>query len=207
MRYKLASKNDLLKTNHRVESLEEGNKIVEILKLAIKQFHDEKIPVLVLSAPMIGINKRVIISVCDTIEPKIFINPEIVNKGQDLVAFNELNPCVSRKIYKTVRHASVTIKDDSTSVPRIFSNKNPLGSGIQDDSLRESCILQEQIELLNNILLCNNQDIKLNKFNKKQDVQKYGRNDKVYIEKDGESQFIKYKFAKELIEKENWKLI
>jgi hypothetical protein len=36
---------------------------------------------------------------------------------------------------------------------------------------------------------------------------KFGRNQKVMIQKDGETQFIKYKYALKLIENENWSLL
>jgi len=209
MEYKLVSKTKLIRTNTQVLNEEEGKQITSKLLEALTQFHENKIPLLALSAPMIGICKRVIVTMCNGSEPKVFINPEIIEKSQDLVFYVEHNPCVSSKHYKTIRSRSITVKDSSTNYVRIFSNEVELKEEkmYSDLGLRECVLLQEQIELLNNVLLCNNSDIKVNKFVKKEPIQKYGRNDKVYIEKDGESQFIKYKLAIELINKENWKLI
>lgn len=218
MSLKFVSKNKLSTKNLEV-SLEDGLKISEKLTQFLrnlncilpeshrdKNFYHE---VKSISAPQVGINKRVIVILADS-EPLVLINPVIIEKGKEKLIYPEYNPNVSKKLYKNFRHLSIVVKCDNHKEPLFLQpTQMPLENDtfFKDIGLKQSVLAQQQIDLLNNRLLTNNPDIKISTHIPKNNVQKYGRNDKVYIEKDNEQQFIKYKIAEPLIKNEGWKII
>jgi hypothetical protein len=72
-----------------------------------------------------------------------------------------------------------------------------------DYGILESVVVQHEIDHLNGILMTDD-GVRFSVPTKS--TVKHGRNDKVVVEKDGQTQYIKYKKALELIG-EGWKII
>ncbi len=110
------------------------------------------------------------------------------------------------KLVNTVRSLKVTVST--------LNHANPLPFGpdvepVTQDSVRsdygilQSVCVQHEIDHLNGVLMTD-ESVKFIKPVEKKI--KYGRNDKVVVEKNGETQYIKYKKALELVE-QGWKII
>ena len=133
-----------------------------------------------LAANQIGINKRV--CVINVKEPIAFINPKITNRDGE-VLYPESCLSFPGKIVVTKRNKWVTIESDN-------HGKTILGSDSEDDSLLESVCAQHEIDHLDGITMY---DRKFKKPPIKRLTRKVGRNEKVTIEKDGDSKIIKWK--------------
>jgi peptide deformylase len=198
MKYKIVrNKSQLRKPTLPVESEEEGQKIADILwSVLAEQPHG-----IGLSANQIGINKQV--SVIKVDAPLVLMNPEIVSGSREMVIYTEGCLSLPGKLTRTIRHEQVTVKCLNWSNELTFKpgteDKTKYG---QDKNLLECICVQHEIDHLKGKLMTDRgfRETVHNPI-------KFGRNEKVMIEKDGETQFVKYKKATELIEKGGWKLI
>lgn len=205
MKYKIVTnKNALRKITEPVKSVEEGNEIARKLILAMNEIKH----VLGLSANQIGINKSVSVIRLEDEEPIILMNPVVVEKSEQKVFYKEGCVSLPGKMARTDRHVSITIST-LNSVNDIPYSADVLPvtaeSIVNDVGLLRCVCIQHEIDHLNGKLMID-KDIRVIAPAQKSEL-KFGRNQKVMIQKNGETQFIKYKYALELIEKENWSLL
>lgn len=204
MSYKIVKNKDYLhKKTTPVETVEEGEAIAKELIQAL----DELKFGLGLSANQIGIPKSVsVVRVRPDSPPIILINPEVIERSKENIIFTEGCLSLPGKTAKTLRSLKVTV--------RTLNHANPIPFGpdvdpVTDDSIGddygmlEAICIQHEIDHLNGILMT---DAGVRFVAPKKTNIKYGRNDKVVVEKDGETQYIKYKKALQLVE-QGWKII
>jgi peptide deformylase len=197
---KIVTDTDKLRKPTEKVSLEEGNKIAETLWKTLES-HKGGIG---LSANQIGINKSVcIINVKDKL---VLINPRIVNLSEEKTPYYEGCLSIPNKMIKTLRHKTITIEADNLANQLTFG---PDDSNLTkenywyDKGLLESVCVQHEIDHLNGKLMID-KEIRLKE--NKEKVIKFGRNEKVLIQKNNETQYVKYKKA-ELLLKDGWKII
>jgi len=170
-----------------VSSLEEGEDI------AVQLFENLKDKGIGLAANQIGINKRV--CVINVKEPIAFINPEIKSLDGEVI-FPESCLSFPKKVINTKRARWVTVKSEN-------HGEVVLGSDEDDDSLLESVCAQHEIDHLDGITMFDRKFIRppIKRFTKK-----IGRNEKVTIEKEGDTKIIKWKKAQPFFES-GWHLV
>ena len=159
-----------------------------------------------LAANQIGINKRVCI--INVKEPIILVNPKIVEKSPEKFVF--LEGCLSfpNESIKTVRHKWVKVhadNHDSTLFFSVWDTKDEEGYDKQKFlhyALETACV-QHEIDHLDGITMYDRE------FKPEPSVrrnEKIGRNDKVTIQKDGNTKELKYKKATKLLD-DGWELV
>jgi peptide deformylase len=205
MNYKIVTnKKALHKVTEPVKTVEEGNEIARKLILVMNDIKH----ILGLSANQIGINKSVSVVRLENEEPIILMNPVIVEKSEQTVFYKEGCVSLPGKMSRTERHVSITVStlNNVNNIPYSADILPVTAESIVNDAglLRAVCI-QHEIDHLNGKLMID-KDIRVIAPPQKNEL-KFGRNQKVMIQKSGETQFIKYKYALELIEKENWSLL
>jgi peptide deformylase len=204
MRYKIIKNKDFLhKKTEPVKSIEEGEQIAKQLIEAL----DELSNGIGLSAIQIGIPKAVsIIRVRKDANPIILMNPTIVESSKEKLVFTEGCLSIPGKLVNTIRSLKVTISTLNHANPLSFGpdtepiTQETVGS---DYGLLECVCIQHEIDHTNGVLMV---DDGVRYVQKVEKAVKHGRNDKVVIEKDGETQYIKYKKALELLN-QGWKIL
>lgn len=204
MKYKIVKNKDYLhKKTEPVATIEEGNEIAKKLIEALNELSNG----IGLSANQIGIPKSVsVVRVKKDSEPLILMNPTVVETSKEKLIFTEGCLSLPGKLANTIRSLKVTVST--------LNHANPLPFGpdvepVTQDSVREdygilqSVCVQHEIDHLNGVLMTDDGVKFVKPVEKKV---KHGRNDKVVVEKDGETQYIKYKKALELVE-QGWKII
>lgn len=204
MRYKIIKNKDFLhKKTEQVKSVEEGEEIAKQLIEAL----DELSNGIGLSANQIGIPKAVsVIRVRKDATPIVLMNPVIVEASKDRLIFTEGCLSLPGKLVNTVRSLKVTVSTLNHANPLPFGpDTDPVTeeSVRSDYGLLECICVQHEIDHTNGVLMT---DENVRFVQKAEKVVKHGRNDKVVVEKDGETQYIKYKKALELVE-QGWKII
>lgn len=204
MPHKIVKNKDYLhKPTTPVSTVEEGeeiaNKLIEVLG-EIKH-------ALGISANQIGIPKSVsVVKVRADSKPLVLINPTIIDSGKETIAYLEGCLSLPGKRATTVRKLVVTVNTLNHANPLTFGpdiepvTKESVGN---DYGILESVCVQHEIDHLNGRLMT---DPEVRYVPPKPVVVKHGRNDKVVVEKDGETQYLKYKKAVELVE-QGWKII
>jgi peptide deformylase len=197
------NKNKLSIPTKPCDSVEEGEEIAAKLIQALTEFGG-----IGLSANQIGINKSVCVVWArqDEEEPKILINPTIVDVSEEKISYLEGCLSLPGKRIRTIRHKSVTVRCDNwineltfDADETEFTEKNFWN----DKGLLESVCIQHEIDHLNGKLITDKENRVIVKPQKQI---KYSRNEKVMIQKDEETQFVKYKKALQLLE-EGWVII
>ena len=205
MKYKIVTNKSVLRIPTKpVSSIEEGN---EIARKIINVMNEIK-HVIGLSANQIGINKSVSIVRLEDEEPIILMNPVITEKSDQQILYKEGCVSLPGKTSRTNRYVGVTVTTlNSVNAIPYYADVLPVTaeSIVNDAGLLRSVCIQHEIDHLNGKLMIDD-DVRVIAPAKKSEV-KFGRNQKVMIQKSGETQFIKYKYALELIEKENWSLL
>jgi peptide deformylase len=204
MSYKIVKNKDYLhKKTEPVASIEEGESIAKQLIEALDQLSNG----LGLSANQIGIPKSVsVIRVKKDKDPLILMNPTITEYSKEKLVFTEGCLSLPGKLTNTVRSTKVTVSTLNHANPIPFG---PETEPITQESVRsdygilEAVCVQHEIDHLNGILMTDD-GIRYNPPSEKK--VKYGRNDKVMVEKNGETQYIKYKKAEELLS-DGWKIL
>lgn len=186
----------------KCESVEEGLEIAEKLKVALEKFGG-----LGIAANQIGIDKSVcVVGVREDSDPLILINPRCVSSSEEKLFYIEGCLSLPGKRAKTLRYKTIKIACDNWENEIEFGPENETldkDNYWKDLGLLESVCIQHEIGHLNGELMT---DSHIRVIDEPYKVVKYGRNEKVMIEKDGETQFIKYKKAIPLLE-EGWKII
>lgn len=204
MSYKIVKNKDYLhKKTEPVASIEEGEAIAKQLIEALDQLSNG----LGLSANQIGIPKSVsVIRVKKDKDPLILMNPTITEYSKEKLVFTEGCLSLPGKLTNTVRSTKVTVSTLNHANPIPFG---PEVEPITQESVRsdygilEAVCVQHEIDHLNGVLMTD-EGVRYNPPTEKK--VKYGRNDKVMVEKNGETQYIKYKKAEELLS-EGWKIL
>jgi peptide deformylase len=157
-----------------------------------------------LAANQLGLDVRAcIINVKD---PLVLINPKIVERSEDAVAYVE--QCLSidktmKSPVKTVRSKRIVVECDNLGTV-IFSPDNEFGDWkdsnefFEDLGLMECVVAQHEIDHLDGILITDQS----RKYTTTYIAPKqYGRNEMVMVKlPDGKTEFIKYKKAQKLLE-------
>jgi peptide deformylase len=157
-----------------------------------------------LAANQLGLDIRAcIINVKD---PLVLINPKIVERSEDAVAYVE--QCLSidktmKSPVKTVRSKRIVVECDNLGTV-IFSPDNEFGDWkdanefFEDLGLMECVVAQHEIDHLDGILITDSS----RKYTTTYIAPKqYGRNEMVMVKlPDGKTEFIKYKKAQKLLE-------
>jgi len=204
MSYKIVKNKDYLhKKTEPVATIEEGEAIAKQLIEALNELSNG----LGLSANQIGINKSVsVVRVRKEEPPVILMNPTIVEASKEKLIFTEGCLSLPGKLANTIRSTKVTVSTLNHANPLPFG---PTTEPITQESVRtdygilEAVCVQHEVDHLNGILMTDD-GVRYNPPTEKKI--KYGRNDKVMVEKDGQTQYIKYKKAEELL-KDGWKLL
>lgn len=204
MSYKIVKNKDYLhKKTEPVATIEEGELIAKQLIEAL----DEVSNGLGLSANQIGIPKSVsVIRARKDSQPIVLMNPTIVEASKEKMIFTEGCLSIPGKLTNTVRSVKVTVSTLNHANPLPFG---PETEPVTQESVRsdygilESVCVQHEIDHLNGILMTD-EGVRYNPPVQK--TVKYGRNDKVMVEKDGQTQYIKYKKALELLS-DGWKIL
>lgn len=220
MKYKIVKDKEFLtKGTEPVASVEEGEQIAAKLIEALGDLNNLGLG---LSANQIGINKQVAVVNVDG-NLLTFINPKVTAVSDDRLLYTEGCLSIPGKVLTTVRHKSITVECLNWANPRTFKESNVTEEVVLkksftqmaierefgpkkktvDRGILEAVVVQHQLCLLDGILITD----KSVKFNKQiVNTVTHGRNDKVMIEKDGKSQFLKYKKAEPLL-KDGWKIV
>ena len=204
MKYKIIrDKEYLRKKTTPVSSVEEGQEIANKLIEAL----DELSNGIGLSAIQIGIPKAVsIIRARKDSNPVVLMNPIVVDSSKEKLIFTEGCLSIPGKLSNTVRSLKVTISTLNHANPLPFGpDTDPVTqeSARSDFGLLECVCVQHEIDHCNGVLMV---DDGVRYIQKVEKAIKHGRNDKVVVEKNGETQYIKYKKALDLV-KEGWKII
>jgi len=158
-----------------------------------------------LSANQIGVDKRM--CVVNIKDPMVLVNPKIVKRSEEAVQYIE--SCLSlpktmRKPKNTVRSISITVETDNLGTVEFGPDeKDKIGTEghnyFGDEGLLECVVAQHEIDHLDGILITD----QVRAYNiQRVSEKKYGRNEKVMVKSpDGETDFMKYKKAKPLLEK------
>ena len=202
----LKEDNPIINKKLRKVSVDEGNKIAEILFSILNERKDG----IGLAANQVGIDASV--AVVNVREPIILINPEVVD-AWDEIPFYEGCLSFPKKGINTKRYKNIVIKTEQEDSDWYFSGApNPSdgkgswereSSDKQDEELRtlESVCVQHEIDHLNGMTLMDRQAV-TTIFNK----EKYGRNEIVMITDGKETKNLKYKKAKPLIDSGKWEI-
>tara|TARA_R110000744_G_scaffold145430_1_gene258058 strand:+ start:139 stop:747 length:609 start_codon:yes stop_codon:yes gene_type:complete len=198
----ITDKNKITKECEPCKSVEEGEEIgIKLLKELTKSNGG-----IGLAANQIGINKRV--CVVNVKEPIVLINPEIIEKSEEMFGFMEGCLSFPNETIKTQRHKWVKVKADnhkSTLYFTVWRDDNEEGFN-KDKYLQyayETACIQHEIDHLDGVTMFD-RELVLNPWKRREE--KIGRNTKVLIKKGSESKTIKYKKFEQLSE-DGWTLV
>ena len=199
--------NPVINKKLREVSVEEGLAIAEKLFQILDQRGDG----IGLAANQVGIDAQV--AVVNVREPLVLINPKIISKENP---FTYYEGCLSYpgQGVSTQRYRDVIISTEQEESNWYFSGADSLqnvrGSweqehkkNEQEKRLLEAVCVQHEIDHLNGITIFNRQ---VNNTPVQRQVKKYGRNEKVTIQKDNETRILKYKKAQNFL-KQGWEIL
>ena len=197
--------NPLIKTKLREVSVEEGLAIAKELFQILNERGDG----IGLAANQVGIDAQV--AIVNVREPLVLINPKIVSKENPITYYEG---CLSYpgKGVSTQRYRDIEIKTEQSESKWYFSGaeENSQGKSVwdkgnmkqdQENRILESVCIQHEIDHLNGVTIFDR--IVNNTVTREI---KYGRNEKVTIQKGSESKVLKYKKAQFLLN-EGWEII
>ena len=180
-------------------SHEDIQKITDTLTTALKRYGGVG-----LAANQIGLDARAcIINVKD---PLVLINPVIVNRSDDNIAYVESSISVDKSLkspVKTIRSKEITVECDNLGTvvftPDVYKgNWADSNEFFSDMGLLETAVAQQVIDLLDGILITHPSRRYTQTVTKSKT---YGRNEMVMIQlPDGKTEFLKYKKAQSLLE-------
>ena len=198
--------NPLIKTKLREVSVEEGLAIAKELFQILNERGDG----IGLAANQVGIDAQV--AIVNVREPLVLINPKIVSKENPI---NYYEGCLSYpgQGVSTQRYRDVVISTEQEESNWYFSGADSLqnvrGSWEekgkeeeQENRLLEAVCIQHEIDHLNGVTIFD----RMVDNTIKRETKKYGRNEKVTIQKGSESKVLKYKKAQFLLN-EGWEII
>ena len=199
--------NPLIKKKLQEVSVEEGLAIATELFQILNKRRDG----IGLASNQVGIDAQV--AVVNVIEPLVLINPKIISK-ENPIDFYEGCLSYPGQGVSTQRYRDVIISTAQSESNWYFSGADSLqnvrGSweqehkkNEQEKRLLEAICVQHEIDHLNGVTIFNRQ---VNNTPVQRQVKKYGRNEKVTIQKDSETKIIKYKKAQNFL-KQGWEIL
>ena len=199
--------NPLIKKKLQEVSVEEGLAIATELFQILNKRQDG----IGLAANQVGIDAQV--AVVNVIEPLVLINPKIISK-ENPIDFYEGCLSYPGQGVSTQRYRDVMISTAQSESGWYFSGAESLQDvrgqweeqhkkDEQEKRILESICVQHEIDHLNGVTIFNRQ---VNKTPIQRQVKKYGRNEKVKIQKDSETKIIKYKKAQNFL-KQGWEIL
>lgn len=205
MSYKIIKdKNFLRKPTTPVASVEEGQEIANKLIETLESLPQGGVG---LSANQIGISKSVsVVRARKDGPPLVLMNPVITEASNEKVIYLEGCLSLPGKSGNTLRNMKVTVATLNHANPLPFGpdTEPPTKDSVYEDyGILECVCVQHEIDHLNGRLITDD-GIRFSKPVEKK--VKHGRNDKVMVEKNGDTQYIKYKKALELVQ-EGWKIL
>ena len=198
--------NPLIKTKLREVSVEEGLAIAKELFQILNKRGDG----IGLAANQVGIDAQV--AVVNVREPLVLINPKIVSKETPITYYEGCLSYPGQGV-STQRYRDVVISTEQEESNWYFSGADSLqnvrGSWEekgkeeeQENRLLEAVCIQHEIDHLNGVTIFD----RIVDNTIKREIKKYGRNEKVTIQKGSESKVLKYKKAQFLLN-EGWEII
>ena len=188
-------------------SIEEGEEIAKQLLQHLVEAKDG----VGLAANQIGINKRVCIVNVPTgnnTDPIILINPEIVEKSEEMFGFMEGCLSFPGEGVQTRRHKWVKVKADNHESTLFFNvwnenNEDGYNKGERLNYALETACVQHEIDHLDGITMYDRQ-LKLTPTVRR--FEKIGRNEKVTITDGKDTKELKWKKAQPLVESGEWEM-
>ncbi len=151
----------------------------------------------------VGMDKRIV--TVNVQEEITFINPRITDQSQKPVIYFEHD---GKKYRRTIRHTRIKVESDNLEPVEFSATKtqwDDFEDMMADTGLTECVLVQRIIDAIDGIDI-NHPSVKFNPqvVNEKT----YSRNERVMIQSDdGETQFVKYKHAKPLLESGQYKIL
>ena len=197
--------NNVIKKKLKEVSVEEGMAIATKLFQVLNKRKDG----IGLAANQVGIDAQV--AVVNVREPLVLINPKIVSKETPITYYEGCLSYPGQGV-STQRYRDIEIKTEQSESKWYFSGaeENSQGKSVwdkgnmqqdQENRILESVCIQHEIDHLNGVTIF---DRIVNNTIKREI--KYGRNEKVTIQKGSESKVLKYKKAQFLLN-EGWEII
>ena len=180
-------------------SVEEGLVIAEELFQILNKRGDG----IGLAANQVGIDAQV--AVVNVREPLVLINPKYVARENEII-YGEGCLSFPNRAIRTKRYRDIVISTEQSEANWYFSGAEENSDGKsgwdkgnmkqdQENRILESVCIQHEIDHLNGITI-HDREIKLEPTRAKK---KIGRNDKVTIQKDGQTRVLKYKKAQNFL--------
>ena len=191
--------NPLINKKAKEVSVEEGLAIAEELFQILNQRGDG----IGLAANQVGIDAQV--AVVNVREPLVLINPKYVARENEII-YGEGCLSFPNRAIRTKRYRDIVISTEQSEANWYFSGAEENSDGKsgwdkgnmkedQENRILESVCIQHEIDHLNGITI-HDREIKLEPNRAKK---KIGRNDKVTIQKDGQTRVLKYKKAQNFL--------
>ena len=191
--------NPIINKKLKEVSVEEGLAIAEELFQILNQRGDG----IGLAANQVGIDAQV--AVVNVREPLVLINPKYVARENEII-YGEGCLSFPNRAIRTKRYRDIVISTEQSEANWYFSGAEENSDGKsgwdkgnmkqdQENRILESVCIQHEIDHLNGITI-HDREIKLEPTRAKK---KIGRNDKVTIQKDGQTKVLKYKKAQNLL--------
>ena len=199
--------NPLIKKKLREVTVEEG------LAIATKLFQilNERKDGIGLAANQVGIDAQV--AVVNVIEPLVLINPKIISKENPFTFFEGCLSYPGQGV-STQRYRDIVVQTAQEECGWYFSGAESLQDvrgqweeqhkkDEQEKRILESVCVQHEIDHLNGITVFDRQ---VNNTPVQRQDKKYGRNEKVTVQKGSETRILKYKKAQNFLN-EGWEII
>jgi peptide deformylase len=203
----ITDNNPVIKKKLREVSVEEG------LAIATKLFQilNERKDGIGLAANQVGIDAQV--AVVNVIEPLVLINPKIISKENPFTFFEGCLSYPGQGV-STQRYRDIVVQTAQEECGWYFSGAESLQDvrgqweeqhkkDEQEKRILESVCVQHEIDHLNGITVFDRQ---VNNTPVQRQVKKYGRNEKVTIQKGSETRILKYKKAQNFL-KQGWEIL
>ena len=195
----LVNHNEYINSKLKEVSVEEGLVIAEELFQILNQRGDG----IGLAANQVGIDAQV--AVVNVREPLVLINPKYISRETEII-YGEGCLSFPGHAIRTKRYRDVIIKTAQSKSSWYFSGAEENSDGKsgwdkgnmkqdQERRLLEAICIQHEIDHLNGVTI-HDREFKLEPTKAKK---KIGRNDKVTIQKDGQTKVLKYKKAQNLL--------
>ena len=164
-----------------------------------------------LAANQVGIDAQV--AVVNVIEPLVLINPKIISKENPFTFFEGCLSYPGQGV-STQRYRDVVVQTAQEECGWYFSGAESLQDvrgqweeqhkkDEQEKRILESVCVQHEIDHLNGVTIFDRQ---VDNTPVQRESIKYGRNEKVTIQKDSETRILKYKKAQNFLN-EGWEII
>ena len=191
--------NPIINKKLKEVSVEEGLAIAEELFQILNKRGDG----IGLAANQVGIDAQV--AVVNVREPLVLINPKYVARENEMI-YGEGCLSFPNRAIRTKRYRDIVISTEQSEANWYFSGAEENSDGKsgwdkgnmkqdQENRILESVCIQHEIDHLNGITI-HDREIKLEPTRAKK---KIGRNDKVTIQKDGQTRVLKYKKAQNFL--------